>query len=86
MVDRSYTIRKGINGIYFRVEFGEAVVSNTNTVTFSNFTTATALLNAVFWQKSNGALLASTLGASNVVTINAGADVPVVYMVYGVKA
>lgn len=87
MADRSYTIRKGVNGIYFRMEFGEATVSNTDTVTLNNFITTSNILNAVLWKKSDGTEMTNTHAAGNVVTVTgAGTDVPCVYMAYGVKA
>ena len=86
MVDISYTIRKGISGIYFRMEFGEVTVSTGNTITFGNFRTVGDLLNVAIWKKSTGAALVIGI-ADNIVTITSlTVNEPCVYMVYGVKA
>ena len=37
MADRDETIKKGIDGLYFRVEFGDVTVSNADTVTLDGF-------------------------------------------------
>jgi hypothetical protein len=87
MPDRSYTIRKGVNGIYFRMEFGEVTVSLADTMTLDNFIATSNLLNVVLWKKSNGAEMTNTHAANNVITITgAGTDLPCIYMAYGVKA
>ena len=87
MADRTYTIRKGINGIYFRMEFGEATVSNADTVTLGNFSSTTNLSNVYLMKKSDGTEMTNTHAGNNVVTITgAGTNIACIYMAYGVKA
>lgn len=87
MVDRSYTIRKGVNGIYFRMEFGEVTVSLADTMTLDNFNATSNLLNVVLWKKVDGTEMTNDHVTNNIVVIDgAGTDIPCVYMAYGVKA
>ena len=86
MADRTYTSWKRKSGGvgYFRADFGETVVSNADTVTFSGFSTSDNLLEAYLIKKSDGAEMTCTHAANNVITISgAGTNVPCIYMVYG---
>jgi len=87
MVDRPETIWKGKNGILHRAEFGEVEVSQNDIVTFDNFDSSKALLNAVFWKKTDGTEVTSTI-ALNVATIDdgVGTNIDCIYMVWGYKA
>jgi hypothetical protein len=66
-------------------EFGEVEVSQNDTVTFDSFHASKALLNVVFWKKTDGTLVTSTI-ALNVATITqAGSSMDCMYMVLGYK-
>ena len=87
MADRSETVLKGKDGIYFRAEFGEVTVSNGDTVTLDQFSATVNLSNVYIMQKSNGTEMTQTHAANNMISITgAGANVPCVYIAYGVKA
>lgn len=87
MADRSETVLKGKDGLYFRVEFGEVVVSNADTVTLDHFSSTSNLLEAYLIKKSDGSEMTCTHAANNVVTISgAGTNVPCYYLAYGIKA
>ena len=87
MADRDETIKKGIDGLYFRVEFGDVTVSNADTVTLDGFSSTVNLSNVYLMKKSDGSEMTNTHAANNVVTITgAGTNVPCVYLAYGVKA
>jgi len=87
MADRTEKSRKGIDGVYFRAEFGEVTVSNADTITLDKFSATTNLSNVYIMKKSNGAEMTQTHVANNVITITGvGADIPCVYMAYGVEA
>ena len=88
MVDRARTPWKIKVGLYFVAEFGEAIVSTNDTVTFDTVSTvAGALIRAHFIRKANGGILAST-NTTNVAEITTVGviDEPCVYIVYGIKA
>jgi len=86
MADRTETILKGINGIYFRIELGEVVVSITDTVTLDQFSSTSNLLEAYLIKKSDGSEMTCTHAANNVVTITgAGTNLPCFYIAYGLK-
>jgi hypothetical protein len=87
MADRSEIVLKGKDGVYFREEFGEVTVSNGDTVTLDQFSATTNLANVYIMKKSDGTEMTQTHAANNVITITgAGANLPCVYMAYGVKA
>ena len=70
------------------MEFGETVVSSSDTLTLSGFSNAAnGIWRVVLWKKSDGAVMGLTY-ATNIVSIDAGAltNVPCIYMAYGVKA
>jgi hypothetical protein len=86
MVNRAETLWKAKNGILHRVEFGEVEVSQSDTVTFENFDSSKALMNVVFWKKTDGTAMTSTI-ALNVATVTgSGTNIDCVYMAYGYKA
>ena len=81
MVDRSYTTKELLKGIYFSAEFGEVTVSNADTFTLGNFSTTTNLSNVYIMKKADGTEMTQTHAANNVVTITgAGTNIPCVYM------
>jgi hypothetical protein len=88
LVDRQRTIYKRFpagRSILEVAEFGEVEVSQNDTVTFSNHHTAKALLNVVFWKKTDGSTMTSTI-ALNVATVTgAGSNIDCIYMCYGYK-
>lgn len=89
MADRSYTVWKSKSGGvgYLRAEFGETVVSNADTVTFSGFSTTNNLLEAYLIKKSDGSEMTCTHAANNVITISgAGTNIACIYMIYGYDA
>ena len=87
MVDRSYTILKGKNGLYRRVEFGECFVNNGDTITLGGFHATTAISYASAVNKATGlAIPAAGVLATNVVAFTTGGEIPCYYLVYGVKA
>jgi len=89
MVDRSETVKKGINGLNFlRIEFGEVEVSNGDTVTLDGFDSVQNPLNVYMMKKSDGSEMTQTHAAgSNVVTITgAGVNIPCFYIAYGYAA
>jgi hypothetical protein len=87
MADRSEIVLKGKDGVYFREEFGEVTVSNGDTVTLDQFSATTNLANVYIMKKSDGTEMTQTHAANNVITITgAGANLPCVYLAYGVKA
>jgi len=86
MVNRLETVWKSKKGILYRAEFGEVKISLNDTVTFDNFDSSKALLNVVFWKKTDGTTMTSTI-ALNVATITGtGTNIDCIYMVYGYKA
>jgi len=86
MTSRAATTWKFKKGILFAVEFGEVEISQNDTVTFGNFDSSKALLNVVFWKKTDGTAMTSTI-ALNVATVTgSGTNQDCVYMVYGYKA
>jgi hypothetical protein len=88
MVDRNeYCLKKHPSGrsIEKIAEFGEVEVTQNDTVTFNNFHAAKNLLNVVFWQKTTGTAVTSTI-ALNVATVTgAGTNMDCLYMTYGYK-
>ena len=90
MVDRSETVWKYKNGIYYRAEFGEVEVSNGDTVTLESFeATPTGIITAYLLKQSDGTVMASNVHATtkNKIEVSgAGTNVECVYMAYGVKA
>jgi hypothetical protein len=87
MVDRSYTTLKGKNGLYRRIEFGETSVNNADTITLGGFHATTAITRALAISKVDGAaVVAAGVGATNAVAFTTGGEIPVYYMVFGVKA
>jgi len=87
MADRNETPLKGKNGIYFRVELGEVTVSNGDTVTLDQFICTSNLSNVYIMKKVDGSEMTQTHADNNVIHITgAGANVPCVYLAYGIKA
>jgi hypothetical protein len=88
MPDRSYTTKKGINGLYMRIEFGETSVINTDTITLGGFHATTTLTKIFMCSKVDGTTIDTTNGADNIIHIDdhAAVETPCYYMVYGVKA
>ena len=94
MADRSYTILKGKNGLYTRIELGEAIVQDGDTLHLEGFLAAAGSI----WEitavtKLAGATVTITHAAiapnGHLCTVTAGAgaaDCPIFYMAYGVKA
>ena len=88
MTDRSRTIYKRYpsgRSIEKIAEFGEVEITQDDTVTFSGHHASKALLNVVFWKKTDGTAVTSTI-ALNVATITgAGTSMDCLYMAYGYK-
>lgn len=86
MVDRSETVWKYKKGILHRAEFGEVQVSLNDTVTLDGFSSASALMAAKLFKKTDGTEMTSTV-ALNVITVTgAGTNIECIYMAYGYKA
>jgi hypothetical protein len=88
MVDRSeqlikrYPAGRALEKI---AEFGEVEISQNDTVTFSSFHASKALLNVVFWKKTDGSAVTNTI-ALNVATVTgAGTNMDCLYLAYGYK-
>jgi len=87
MPDRNYTILKGKNGLYRRIEFGETSVANGDTITLGGFHVTTALTSVKAISKVDGSTVTvAGVGATNVAQFTVGGETPCYYMVYGVKA
>jgi len=87
MADRNEDIKKALKGVYFRAEFGEVTVSNTDIITLDNFSNTNNLSNVYIMKKSDGSEMTQTHTNNNIITITgAGANIPCVYMAYGIKA
>lgn len=87
MASRTYTIKKGWNGIYNRAEFGEVEASQNDTFTLSNFDSATNLSNVYLMKQTDGTEMTNTHAALNVVTVTgAGTNIRCIYLAYGKKA
>lgn len=88
MVDRSRTVLKQFPSgrtIEKVSEFGEVEITQNDTVTFGNHHASKALLNVVFWKKTDGSVVTSTI-ALNVATVTgAGTNMDCLYMAYGYK-
>ena len=87
LADRNEKIRKAIEGVYFRAEFGEVTLTLADTFTLDKFSSTTNLSNVYIMKKADGTEMTQTHAANNVITITgAGTNVPCVYMAYGVEA
>jgi hypothetical protein len=89
LASRSYTVWKskggGVN--YVRSLYGETVISNADTITFSEMSSTSNLLEAYFIKKSDGSEMTCTHAANNVATISgAGTNVDCIFLVYGYDA
>ena len=88
MANRARTVWKLKRGIYTAAEFGEATVSNGDTVTFSNHNATTNPYSVTFIKQSDGTAMTCTYAAgTNIATVtDAGTNIKCLYMAYGVKA
>jgi len=87
LADRAETIIKGKNGLWDRIELGEATVSIGDTITLDNFNSAQNLLECYVFQKVTGTLVTSTHATVQKITITgAGTDMLCYYVAYGYKA
>ena len=86
MADRTKTMWKKKDGILFRSEYGEATVSNGDTVTFDNFNATSNLVEAYFIKQTDGTEMTVTHAANNVVTVTgAGTNIRCIYLTYGYR-
>ena len=90
MTDRSETVWKYKNGIYYRAEFGEVEVSNGDTVTLESFeSTPTGIITAYLLKQSDGTVMTSSVNGTtkNQIDVSgSGNNIECVYIAYGVKA
>jgi hypothetical protein len=86
MVDRSETTKKVIDVEYFKYAVYEVEVSTSDTVTLADFTSSTALLQAVLVKMSDGSALTCSI-SNNVVTVTGTAtNLLCVLFAFGRKA
>ena len=88
MADRGRQPRRTIRGIYEAVEWGEVIVSNADTVTFSVLYATANPYSVTLIKKSDGSAMSCTYAAgTNVASVTgAGTDVDCLYMAYGRKS
>jgi hypothetical protein len=88
MVDRAENIIKrhpSGRAIEKLAEFGEVEITQNDTVTFNNFHASKNLLNVVFWQKTTGVAVTSTITLNVATVTGAGTNMDCLYMAYGYK-
>lgn len=88
MANRSRTPKKTIRGIYETVDWGEVIVSNGDTVTFSSLYASANPYSVTLIMKSDGSTMTCTYAAgTNVATVTgAGTNIDCLYMAYGRKS
>lgn len=88
MADRAETVIKGKNGLWDRLELGEAEVTAGDTITLDGFDTSKALLEAWVFEKATGTAITCTHATADAkITIGgAGTDQHCYYVAYGYKA
>lgn len=86
MVDRSYTRTKKEEAVVHLYETVEAEMTQNDTVTLGEFSSATALLAALIINLDTGATITNSIALNAVTMTGAGTNVKVVVFAFGVKA
>ena len=87
MVDRTETLKKIVDVKYYAGAMYEVEVSNADTITLDDFTTAENLKKAVLMKKSDGSEVTCTHAALNVITVTgSGTNMECILFAFGRRA